>query len=140
MNEDFLINVDQLRKKGNLNLDLALSSDFLGIDQEGVHFDSPVDIQGEAYIVDDRLILHLDLVVPATVPCTICNGEASVHVKINNFYHIEEIKKLKTTIFDFSKVLREEILLEIPKFAECKDGNCPDREEMKHYLRPNKSS
>lgn len=140
MHEEFLINIDRLRKKGNLSLNMAVPSNFLEIEGDELQFGAQVDIQGEAYIVDDRLIFHLDLIIPAIVACTICNGDAHRTVKINNLYHIEEISELKSPIFDFSTVLRQEILLEVPKFAECRDGNCPQRETFKAYLGQKKSS
>ena len=115
-------------------------SDFLNIDESELHFGPQVDIRGEAYVVEDQLILHLDLIVPVVSICTICSGDAALTIDINNLYHIEDIKKLKTTIFDFSSVLRQEILLEVPRYAECRGGNCPDREAMKGYLVPKKSS
>ncbi len=140
MQDDFLINIDQVRKSGNLSLNMSVSSDFLNIDESEIHFGPQVDIRGEAYVVDDRLILHLDLIVPAILVCKMCSGDAPITIDINSLYHIEEIKNLKTTIFDFSSVLRQEILLEVPRFAECRGGNCPDRETMKAYLAPKKSS
>ena len=118
MNEDFLINIDQLRKTGNLSLNMTLPSDFLELEESELHFGAEIVLQGEAYVVDERLILHLDMIVPAILVCTICSGDAHKDVKIDNFYHVEETKKLKSTIYDFSNVLRQEILLEVPQFAE----------------------
>lgn len=135
MNEDFLINIDQLRKSGTLSLNLTLPSTFLELEENELHFGKEVVLQGEAYVVDERLVLHLDILVPALLPCTICSDDTPVNVKVDNLYHVEEIAQLKTPIFDFSPVLRQEILLEVPKYAECHDGNCPERENISRFLK-----
>ncbi len=139
MNDEFVINLDQLRKRKNHPLNMTVSSDFLGIEEGALHFGPQVDIEGEAYIVDERLILHLDVLVPAILTCTICNGDVQKTVKINNLYHIEEIAQIKSPTFDIAPILRQEILLEVPNYVECREGNCPQREIFKAYMGRNQS-
>ncbi|MCH9634471.1 MAG: hypothetical protein S4CHLAM7_12230 [Chlamydiae bacterium] len=140
MKDDFLINLDQLRKRGNQNLEMSVSTDFLSVEEGEFHFAPQLTIQGEAYIVDERLILHLDISVPVAIFCKICREETTQNLSINNLYHVVEINEIKSTIFDFSSVLQDEIFLEVPRFAECRDGNCPERETLKKYLTSKKSS
>lgn len=137
--QDFLINLDQLRKKDTLPLNQVVSSAFLDLDEKDIQFGDEINLRGEAYIVDERLILHLDVLVPVILTCSICNGEAPLNIEVNNLYHVEEIGPLKSPIFDFSTVLRQEILLEVPRFTECQNGNCPERETLKAYLGTKKS-
>jgi len=140
MNENFIINTDRLRnhKELKLKIDMSVPCDFLEIDEPGLDFNGIVEIKGETYIVDDQLILLLDAVVPFNMVCKICNGDAALTVQINNFYHVEDLTVLKKHYFDFGKVLREEILVAVPKYPECSGGNCPEREFMNQYIRTEK--
>lgn len=136
IDEKFIINTDRLRKNKELKfkIDMSVPSDFLDVDEPELGFGEIIDIEGETYIVDDQLILHLDVVVPFALVCKVCNGDAAVLVKIHNFYHVEDLKGMKSPFFDFSKILREEILLEVPRFPECNGGNCPEREFINQYI------
>ncbi len=137
--EDFLINLDRLKKKDTLSLDQVVPSAFLDLGEHEIQFGDEINLRGEAYVVDERLVLHLDVLVPVVLTCTICNGEIPQNIVVNNLYHVEEISDLKSPIFDFSSVLRQEILLEVPRFSECQNGNCPERETLKAYLGTKKS-
>lgn len=138
--DDFILNVDLLRKEGAKDLDMSIESGRLQLDHQDAKFGPKVQLKGQAYLVDDRLILNLNVSTHAILPCTICNGEAEKLVEITNLYHVEELKNMKTTLFDFSEILKQEIFLEVPKYAECANGNCPERESMNHYLGVKKPS
>jgi hypothetical protein len=58
----------------------------------------------------------------------------AVPIKLSNFYHGEPLAEIRTGVYDFSQMLREAVLLEVPHFAECK-GNCPQRVAVKKYLK-----
>lgn len=134
----FQLNIDQLKKGKNENISQSVPSEVLDINETYMHFHGTVDFQGEAYVVDNRLILHLDVVAHAVVPCTICNGDADVEVKLYNFYHAEDLDKVTNPIYDFRKLIREEMLLECPQYSECNEGSCPEREVINQYLRKRK--
>lgn len=141
LDQNFIINVDRLRKNKDqkLKIEMSVSPEFLDVEEPELDFGEHIQIIGEAYLVDDQLVVHLDALVPLILVCKVCNGDASVMIKVNNFYHVEDLTALKSPYFDFSKVLREEILLEVPRFSECNEGNCPEREFMNQYLERKKS-
>lgn len=135
MIEDFCINIDRLRKSGNLSLDAQVPPDFLFVEDSEIKFKEPVQVKGNIYVVDHKLVFHLDVSTLASVKCTICNSDTDIKIDVKDFYHIEEIAKLKSPIFNYSSILREEVLLEVPRFAECNDS-CPEREFIKKYFKP----
>lgn len=136
IDQKFIINTDRLRKSKDLKLKIEISapSDFLDVTEPELDFGNQINIKGEAYIVDDQLVLQFEVVVPLILVCKVCNGDASIVRKIDNFYHVEDLKMLKSPHFDFGKVLREEILLEIPRYPECNGGSCPEREFINKYI------
>lgn len=130
----FKLNLDVLKKGKTEELKFSVPCDFLDVHDAYLHFHGNVDVQGEAYIVDTRVVLHLDVVAHAIVPCIVCNGEADVEVCLHNFYHVEDISESRQPIYDFSTILREEILVECPQYSECHNGQCPDRNVVNQYL------
>ncbi len=134
MMDRFKIYLDRLANDQVEKISETLSSDFLKIEESDLSFVNPVEIKGEAYLANDHLIIHLVVKTQANMPCSICNEMIPYSVNIDNFYHAEEMTKSKTTIFDFSDVLREGILIDIPPFLEC-NGKCPKRKEVDHYFK-----
>ncbi len=136
IDQNFIINTDRLRKSQELKVkvDFEASSDFLLTESKDLRFEEKVSVSGEIYIVDEELILHLNMVVPAVLVCNICNGDAHTEIHVNDVYHVVDLKEVRSPLFDYSSVIREEILLEIPRFVECNEGSCPDRELIKPYL------
>lgn len=138
--EAFKIYVEQLRDGHVHKIKEIHAPDFLDVHEDELRFEKPVDVEGEAYLADDKLILHLNISTHAIIPCSICNGPVDVEIQLPNFYHMEEPENIKSGIFDFGEVLREAILLEVPAFGECHQGNCPERAQVAHYLKtPTKS-
>ena len=135
MNERFKIYVDRLTHGEVEKVTEAFSPDFLGIEENDLVFGDPVNVSGEAYTVGDRLILHLTLGTIGKVPCSICNEPVNVDIKIEGLYHDEPLENIKTGVFDYSEVLRGAILLQTPDFAECHQGNCPERNEKEKFFR-----
>lgn len=136
IDQNFIINTDRLKKSQELKvkLEFEVGSAFLCVQDQEIKFGDRVSVSGEVYIVDEELILHLNMEAAAILVCNICNGEAHTQIQINDVYHVVDLKEIKSPLFDFSSVIREEILLEIPRFVECNGGNCPDRELIKPYL------
>lgn len=141
VDQNFVVNIDRLKKskESKVKIDLKVLSSALDLDDPEIAFEHPIQIKGELYIADDKLVMHFDVETIAITNCTICNGDAPSHININNFYHIEDLKDLKKPHYDFSSLIREEILIETPRYAECSGGNCPEREIIKCYLGRNQS-
>ena len=136
LDQNFIINTDRLRKSKELKVkvNFKASSDFLKLEESEIEFGEAVEVQGEVYIVDDQLIIHFDVLATVVSACRVCNGNAEAEIRIKDLYHAEDLNEVKGPYFDFGAVLREEILLELPRFVECNQGSCPERELIKPYL------
>jgi uncharacterized metal-binding protein YceD (DUF177 family) len=133
--EAFKIYVDQLRDGHIETIHEILSPDFMEVKEEDLLFQDEINVDGEAYLAEDEVVLHLEIFTKATIPCSICNERVKIDVSIPDFYHAEPLQNIKTGIFNYKEILRESILLETPSFAECHDGKCPKRNEFKKYLK-----
>ncbi len=109
------------------------TASFLPKEQE-LTFADELDLSGEAYLAGDHLIIKLQAHVFAFVPCSICNEPTKVDLSLTDFYHAEPLENISSGVFDFSSVLRDDLLLAIPQFTEC-EGSCPSRESIKKYLK-----
>lgn len=137
MDDIFKIYVDQLRDGQTEVIDETFDPLFIDMVEADLLFSDPVSVQGDVYLTNDSLILHLKVKTLATMPCAICNQSVKVEIIINNLYHVEPLENVKSGIFNFREMLRESVLLEVPMYVECGLGEntCPQREEIKKYLK-----
>ncbi len=135
----FKINIDVLSKGKTEEIDISVPCNILDTQELDLHFRGNLDIQGEAYVVDQQLVLHVDVSAHALISCSICNGDAEVSIKLPNFYHVEDIEGIKSSFLDYHTLLRDEIVLQIPQFEECNNGKCPERRAITQYLNLKKS-
>lgn len=135
MEDEFKIYIEQLREGQDKHIDECLSPNFLEIDEPDLTFNKPIELNGSAYLAEQELILNWNIRTEALISCSICNEKVPVEIVIHNFYHSEPLDEIKTGIFNFKQLLRETILLEVPAFAECNGGNCPNRLEMGKYIK-----
>ncbi len=139
--ESLKIYIDRLKGGQTLKIDEAFSPDFLDIDEEDLLFEDTVCLKGEAYLADEHLIIHLHVETQAYLPCNICNDPVHIPIVIKNAYLSEPLEEIKGAIFDMTSEIRESILLQTPLFTECHHGKCPERENLKKFLkRPQKES
>lgn len=131
----FEISMDRLKGGVSQKIDLLVSSSFLGADEPELKFEKKTSLKGEAYLTDDHLIIHLAVKTEAMMPCAVCNEMTAVELKVDDFYHAEPVGQIKGPQFDYSEALREALLLELPKIAECQ-GKCPNRGTIEPYIRP----
>jgi uncharacterized metal-binding protein YceD (DUF177 family) len=136
MSEGFQISIDRLQQGHVEKIERRFPPAFLDVEEPDLSFRHVVAVKGEAYIAEDHLILHLDAETLAYVPCAICNERFDVPVAIRSFYHAEPLAQIGEKTFDFSALLREALLVELPHTAECSGGACPARERIAPYLRP----
>ena len=127
--------IDRLKDGGEEKLSASISTAFLEIEDSELTFDETLSLSGEAYVTDDHLILRFEAKTCAYVPCSICNSPVKIPILLSNFYHAEPIEEIPSAVFDFSEILREDILIQVPLFAECQNGNCPEREHVKNILK-----
>lgn len=131
----FEILVDRLKAGQVHPIEGPLDPDFLQIDEPDLRFNEKVQVHGEAYLTDSHLIIHLKASTRAYMPCAVCNQMIPIDLKVEHFYHTQPLNEIPSGIFDFSDSLREAILIELPKYAECNRGNCKEREALAPYLR-----
>lgn len=135
MDEELKIYVDQLRGGKVEKIDRSFSSDFLDVHEDMLSFHDNVVVGGEAYVTNEDLVLHLDLATKGLISCSICNDPVDVDLKIQGYYFVEPLSNIKSGIYNMRDLIREVVLLEIPEFAECNEGNCPKRKEIGKYLK-----
>lgn len=135
MDDAFKIYVEQLRDGHVENLEETLPSTFLDVHESELVFLDPVKFKGQAYLADNDLVLHFDVHVSLKMPCAICNRPVENEIDISGAYHSVPLEEVKTGIYNFSEMLREVILLDIPQFTECNGGNCSERKEIAKYLK-----
>jgi hypothetical protein len=131
------IYIDRLKGGQILKIDEALSPDFLEIDEKDLLFEAPVQLKGKAYLANnEHLIIHLHIETTACIPCSICNDLIQIPIIIKNIYLTKPIVEIKGALFDIIDEVRESILLQTPPFTECNHGKCPERENLKQFLKP----
>lgn len=130
----FKIFVHHLAEGQQQKIDEDLPPAFLEMDEPGLTFKKPVAVRGWAEVSDRMLILQLSVQTEVLMPCAICNEDVSIKIDIPGFYHTEKLSSIRTGYFSFKELLREEIILMIPKKVECRLEGCPEREAMAHYL------
>ena len=134
MDDTFKIYILRLRDGQSEQIQESLPPDFLVLKEPDVAFNRPVEIRGEANLVDEMFVLTLDVETEATLPCSICNQDVQVKISIKDFCFTEPVNSIKSGIFNYQEILREALLLELPHTAECRGGDCPERETLAKYF------
>lgn len=131
--EKFKIYIDRL-KNGHVEKFVTTTSPaFLEIDEDELTFHDGVQVKGEAYLADDHLVAHVSVTTSAFLPCSICNTPVRIPISIKDVY-TTPLAEIHSAIYDLTDQVRETILLQIPLFAECHEGKCPEREEIKKFF------
>lgn len=135
MNDLLKIYIDRLRDGHTEEIDAHVPPDFIDEVGDDCVFRDNVDISGQAYLAEDKLVFHIDLFTRCLCRCIICNEQVPFDIRIEHVYHLEEISAVKGAVFDMKPMLREMILLEIPPYLECHGGNCPARGQINSFLK-----
>ncbi len=131
--------IDRLKEGQVERIEGSLSTAILHLEDTDLSLKDTFTLVGEAYIAQPHLILKLKARAAAYLPCNICNEPVEVPLVVEDFYHTKPLEEIPSAIFDFSEALREDILLQVPQFAECCGGNCPERDRMKKFLQKDSS-
>lgn len=126
--------IDRLQNGQVEKIEKTLPGDFLEIRESELAFPYPITVQGEAYLVESHLYMNLHAHTSAQMPCQICNCITTFPVIVRDFIHIAALLELKLPIYDYSSVVREALLLQIPPFIECIKNGCPERQFINQYL------
>jgi uncharacterized metal-binding protein YceD (DUF177 family) len=132
--------IDRLKDGHIEKFSFQAPSAFLDLNEKDLTCSGLIEIQGEAYIATDHLILKLELSTTISMPCSICNEQTEIKLHVPDFYHAEPLHEIKGAVFDYTECLREDILIQIPQFTECHGGKCPERENIKNFLKKETSS
>lgn len=133
--DGFNIRVESLKHGIIEKIQERFTPEFIDVSEDRLKFNDPVFVEGEAYLADSDLILHLNISSFATLLCTICNEPVKVPIDLKAIYITEPLAEIKTGVFSLVDPLREAILLETPFFAECNQGSCPQRKELEKYFK-----
>ncbi len=138
-NDDrFLIYIDRLKDQQTEVLNFLLPPSFLQIEEKELRFNRPVKVDGKAYLAHDELIVDLDIVACAEMPCAICNEPTEVPIELDHVLLVEPWSDSGERVYDLRPAVREAILLELPLRAECA-GGCPKRAELEKFLKKESS-
>lgn len=135
MDEGFKVFLEQLRDGKTKKISEVFAPEFLGIQDPELILDSKVFVNGEAYIAEEEVLVHLQVKTKAKLPCAICNEWVEKEIHLEDLYLAEPLTNIRGGIYNFKQALREEILLEIPLFVECHQGNCPERKEYERFFK-----
>lgn len=135
IDDTFRIYIDRLKDDQEQVIEETCSPGFLEITDKELQFDAPVHIDGSAYLAESELVLRLNVSTEAKMPCSICNDWIEIPIQIEDFIHVVPLDEIKTGVYDFKEILREEILVAVPNFIECHDGQCPNRKDIDKFLK-----
>lgn len=130
--------IDRLKEGSAEKFTGQVPSSFLDLGDRELVCTSPITLKGEAYLASDHLIIKLDIKTSFMMPCLVCNEMTHIDVHVPDFTHAEPLSSIPGSIFDISDLIREDILVQLPQFIECNGGSCPEREEIKKYLKQKK--
>ncbi|MCX6994227.1 MAG: hypothetical protein NTY13_00055 [Chlamydiae bacterium] len=130
------IYIDRL-KEGQENIfnESVDCSEIFDAEEVGVLVIEPVEVSFKAYLAGHELIIEWQFIkARCLVNCTVCNDKFNFQIEIQEGRHIEPLSSIRGAVFNPSSLVRELILLDIPSYAECKEGDCPERETLKRYI------
>lgn len=134
MIKEIKIYVDRLKDGHTEQVNELLDPSVLDIQEQELSFSRAVEVTGEAYLAEDHLVFHFQIAAAADIPCAICNETFSYPLSVD-CYHTEQLEELKSSVFNGTEAIREAILLQVPPFAECHEGKCPERKNISKFLK-----
>lgn len=132
---EFKIFIDRLKDGHIEKFSKTIPASVFELKEDDLTFKEPIEIKGEAYLATDHLIVKLKAKTKISLPCSICNEPTLIPIEISDFYHAEPVAEIRGSVFDYLELLREDILIQVPQFTECHGGNCPERENLKKFMK-----
>jgi uncharacterized metal-binding protein YceD (DUF177 family) len=120
--ENMQIALEQLQDGQTVAVEESLPPSFLHLEETDVVFNRPIYLKGEVSRAGDHLILRVKAQTEVLMPCSFCNEMTLVPLCTQEICGESEER-----VFDYSGLVREEIILMVPQFAECTGGHCPNR-------------
>lgn len=94
-----------------------------------------VAVTAEAYVSDGFLIITYSVSTAFTTRCGFCNESFSLPVQLSHCTVEIPLDEIKHGYFDFSELLRQELLLQVPYYPLCGGEQCNNRAEVEKYLK-----
>jgi uncharacterized metal-binding protein YceD (DUF177 family) len=104
--------------------------------EEFLRFEAPIQVQGTAYKAGDAVVYYFQASTHASVSCTFCCEFflLPLDVKIGNeALEPEELDGIEN--YDLWPIIRQELLLSLPNYAQCRPQGCPEREQYAHIIK-----
>jgi uncharacterized metal-binding protein YceD (DUF177 family) len=133
MNQNLNIYIDRLREGNREVLTQTLSPSSIDLVDDELSFPEPIFLEGEANIAGKELVLHLSLSTEISLFCNICAQPLKKKLQLQALYHIVPLEEVTHAVYNCGHWIRETILLEAPRYAECEE-NCPERLVLKKYF------
>ncbi len=134
-NDLFCIYTARLREGKEERFSGEVSPDFLQLSEDELTCEAPVFFEGAASVVGKEILLKLSAKTEVKMPCSVCNEWVTVPLIFTDFYYDQPLAEVRSGVFDFREVLREELVAQIPQFAECNGGRCSKRKEIENYTK-----
>lgn len=133
--EPLKIYIDRLKDDDTEQIFEILDPESFDLTEEELSFEGKITVSGQVYLAKNHLVLDGKIKATAIMPCCICNQKTEVALHIDDFTHTIEICEVPSAVYDFSEEVRSALLLKIPHFVECNEGNCPQRKEVSKYFK-----
>ena len=130
----FSLNIHSLSENDPIQIDDKFDPSFLDLDEKEIKFKDPVEIKGKIYLASDDLIIDVSIKTYVTMPCSICNEQIKYLLVNKNYIHTQQLKTIKDAVYDYTEIIRQAVILELPTKVEC-NNNCPERENIAPYLK-----
>lgn len=121
-------------------IDEILPPEFLQLHEKEIGTPTPITVKGQAEAQDDLLILTLEVATEVGMPCSICNVPTKVALQNKDIIITIPLSEIPSSAYDCTEVVREEVVMLLPQFVECKEGACPMRKEIKPFLKQEKKN
>jgi uncharacterized metal-binding protein YceD (DUF177 family) len=128
---ELVISVSQLQRGAVVPFTVEAPASLLELEEEEVVPLETVKISGRAYLLEQDLIAHFDAETKVKMPCAICNEWVTVPLKVTESVQTIPTSEVGFNGYDLAPLVREELILALPQFVECNEGNCPKRKELK---------
>lgn len=133
LENELKIFIEQLREGDEEEFSLLTAPAILAVEEPELSFTEPVQIRGRAYTTSSDLVMYLQCQTNAEMPCAICNEKTTVSLDTGMQCHTFPLSDFKSKIFDYTDLVREEILMHLPQFVECQPEKCPARSVLNLY-------
>ncbi len=135
MDDSLKIFLDRLKGDKKEKIEGLFSVSLLEKTEPDCTVSDQVQVELEAYLTSELLVIHLNAKGKVWLPCVVCNQITDKEIEAKGFYQTYPIKDIKDRIFDVLPILKEALLIEIPPFLECNQGDCPERKHIKSFLK-----